>query len=77
MILIYDISDRDKNPFLVTWVNRAGDPLGRDPSQPPLRLCMIESRTVAERDNNYINVRPLLQIFGPSNGSGSMFRWLI
>ena len=27
MILIYDISDRDKNPFLVTWVNRAGDPL--------------------------------------------------
>ena len=25
MILIYDISDRDKNPFLVTWVNRAGE----------------------------------------------------
>ena len=27
MILIYDISDEDKNPFLVTWINRAGDPL--------------------------------------------------
>jgi hypothetical protein len=44
MILIYDISDRDKNPFLVTWVNRAGDPLGRDPSQPPPPPPIVHDR---------------------------------
>ena len=56
MILINDISDREKNPFLVTWVNRAGDPLGGGPppTPPPHLLYMIESRTVAERDNNNI-----------------------
>ena len=74
MILIYDISDRDKNPFLATWVNRASAPpyTHRPPSP-----IVHDKQNLAEIDNNDINVCPLPQIFVPSTGSGCMLRQLI